>query len=129
MDRGLHEGGGFVGNFIFKAVREILRQLIQTIEHQLRGLHFVCPGGQLHAKAGGRVAVVAAEVIVAFRAQFDFRHIAERHQRTVRIHAQRNIAELLRRLQQRLGVNGGIERLIIDRRRTAKLADRDLRIL
>ena len=37
--------------------------------------------------------------------------------------------ELFRRLQLRLCVNGGVERLLVDRRRTAKLADRHLRIL
>ena len=56
---------------------KILRQLVQTVDNQLRRRHFIGAGGQLHAQAGGRISIKAAEVIILFSTHFDRRHIAQ----------------------------------------------------
>ncbi len=128
-NRGFDKGGGFIRDLVFQAVREVLRQLVEAIQYQLRGRHFVRAGGQLNAKTGSRIAVKTAEVVIFFRPQLHGGDIAQFDLGTVLINAQGDIAKLLRRLQQRLRINGGVQRLLVDRRRTAKLPDGDLRIL
>ncbi|CCK15459.1 hypothetical protein BN136_1469 [Cronobacter universalis NCTC 9529] len=128
-NRGFHERGGLIRDFIFQPVREIVRQFVEPVQHQLGRCHLVSAGGELHAKARGRFAVIAAQIIIFLGPHFDRRHIAERDGRPVLIHAKRNGAKLFRRLQQRLGINSGVQRLIIDRRRAAELADRYLAVL
>ena len=108
---------------------EVLRQLGDLVFHQLIGLQFVGAGGQLDVHACGLHAVVAAEVVVVLAAQLNGGDVAQRHQRTVLIDPQGDLAELFRRLELRLGVDGGVQRLFIDRRRAAQLADRHLGVL
>ncbi|MNS12661.1 hypothetical protein D3C72_442290 [compost metagenome] len=129
LNRGFYEGGGFIGNFVFQPMREILGQLIQAVDDQLRGRHFVRAGGQFYPDTRRLIAVKPAQVVVLFGAHFDGGDVAEPHFGTVLIHAQGDIAELLRRLEQGLRVDGGVQRLFIHRRRTAQLPDGDLRVL
>ena len=79
LNRGFYEGSGFIGDFILQPVREILRQLIQTVQHQFRRRHFIRAGGQLNSKARGRVAVKSAQVVVFLSTHFHRRHIAQTH--------------------------------------------------
>lgn len=67
-------------------------------------------------KPGRRIAIEAAEIVILLRTHFDGGDIAQSHFRTILIDAQRNGAKLFWRLQQRLGVNGGVQRLSINGR-------------
>ena len=75
------------------------------------------------------MAVEPAQIVILFRAHLNYRDVAQFHFRTVLIDAQRDIPELFRCFQQRLGINGGVQRLIIHGRRAAQLADGDLAVL
>ncbi len=110
-------------------MREVARQLLDARAHQTIGLQLVGAGGELYAQGGGRHTVIAAEVVIFLRAQRHLRHVAQRHHRAVAVGAQRNRFKLFRRLQQRLRVNRGVQRLVIDRRRAADLTHRDLTVL
>ena len=102
LNRRFNKGGRFIGDFVLQPVREILGKLVQTVQHQFRRGHFVCAGGKLYPQTGGLIAVKAAQVVVFFRPHFHRGDIAQTHFRTILIHAQGDVAELVRRLQQGL---------------------------
>ena len=106
-----------------------MRQLFHALTHQLIGVHLVSAGGELDAQARRRLAVIAAQIIIFLRAQRHLRHVAQRHYRAVGIGLQGNGLELFRRLQQRLRVDRGVERLLVHRRQAADLTDGNLRVL
>ena len=110
-------------------MREILGKLVQTVQHQFRRGHFVCAGGKLYPQTGGLIAVKAAQVVVFFRPHFHRGDIAQTHFRTILIHAQGDVAELVRRLQQGLRIDGGVQGLLIDGRRSPQLPHRNLGVL
>ncbi|MNP60452.1 hypothetical protein D3C76_1555370 [compost metagenome] len=58
---------------------EILRKLIEAVDDQFRGGHFVRTGREFHAQTRRLVAVKAAQIIVLFRTHFDGRDVAETH--------------------------------------------------
>ncbi|CSH61760.1 Uncharacterised protein [Shigella sonnei] len=74
---GFNKRGGFIRHLVFQSVREVLRQLVETIEHQLRCRHFVCAGGQFYPQPGGWLTIEAAKIIVFLRPHFDGGDIAQ----------------------------------------------------
>ena len=57
---------------------------------------------------GGTPPVIGAQEIILLCPHFNVCHIPQRHQGAILIHSQRDVFELLRRLQERLRVDGGV---------------------
>ena len=92
-------------------------------------LSALAPGASMMANAGGGHAVEQAGDGIGFRAQLDPRHIAQLHHRAAGRGLQDDVAELLRRLQLRLGGDGGVDRLAWHGGLGADLAGGDLDVL
>ena len=93
-DGDFDEARTVVGNLVLHALREQLRQLVHALMHGRRGGERVARGRELHADAGGRIAVQARRGRIGLGAQFVARDIAQPDAGTVGVGAQHDVAEL-----------------------------------
>ena len=99
FDRGLHHRRDVVGNLVGDIGREEARQLLHLGFDRARGGERVAGRRQQHGKAGGRLAVEAGLELVAQAADLEPRDVAQPHGRAIRIGAQDDGAEFVRRGQ------------------------------
>ena len=91
----MDEGGRVVIDQIFETRRKALAQAVHVAPDQGRGRDRVGARGKINADPDCRLTVEVAFDVLVLGAEFDSRDIAHAQQRTVRIGAQDDIAELL----------------------------------
>ncbi len=79
LDRNFHEGRGVIGDRIFEARREELRQFVHACLDRLRSRHGVAARRKLHADGGGGLAVEARRERIGLAAHFDAGDVAQAH--------------------------------------------------
>ena len=104
-------------------------QFFGALLHQSHGAERIGARRQHHGHTGGGVAIEQAGDFVGLRAQFDAGDIAQAHDGAAGRGLQHDFAELLRRLQARLGRDGGVELLALHGGLLADLAGGNLHVL
>jgi hypothetical protein len=114
---------------VLDARREVTLQFLHALANRFRGGQRVAGGRQLHADAGGRLAVQAGRSRVVLSPQFDARDVAQMNCGAVSIGAQHDAAEFLHAGELAVDHHRGEDRLARQVGQIADRAGRDLGVL
>ena len=112
-----------------QAFRKELAHLLHLGLDRVRGVQGVGARGLADGDARGGPAVEGALDVVDLRAQLGPAHVADPHDRPVRVGAYGNRGELVRGREHVLDHDGGVQALALHRGRAAELAGRDLDVV
>ena len=129
FDGDLHEGGGVVGIDHLHSRRKVLGEFRHLCLNPVCGLQGVGAGRQPDRHSTHRLPVVERLNVVVFGADLAFGHILEFYRGAVGIGAQDDVVELIGRLKQGAGGDGGVQLLPLDGRSAAELTGRYLDVL
>ncbi len=129
VDGHVDEARGVVRHGELDVVREVGRQLGQTLLDRLGGLDRVGTGRQLHGGGNGGLAVLARAEVVVLAADLDACHVAQGQARAVLVGTQHDGGEFLRVVQGALDRQGRRQLLLAGTRRAAEGTGRHLHVL
>ena len=129
VDRDLHEGRRVVDEDDLHAGREEPRELGHLRLDPVGGLERVRPRLLPDREDAGRLPVEPELEVGDLGPELGPADVLHLHDRPVRVRPERDRRELLRRLQERLDEDRGVEALARDGRRAAELAGRDLDVV